>query len=216
MTLPVLPGPPANPRDRVRARAGIDLLAGELERVRASALAWRNGLGALLAGVIGFSLVKGRSDIGQLTPAFAAAVGVFLLAALTTGATAAERLMRAAHGRPYAVPVGQALDVSAADPTLAGRRAEAHASQRALFLGTVLSFACVALLTTAVGLTWYGPAKDKPGIEVRLPAGTLECGEVIKADADTLTLRTRHGEVAVALRGITGLAPVDSCSTGRG
>ncbi len=52
-------------------------------------LAWRNGLAALLAGLIGFGLTKGRSDITQLGSLYAAIVGCLLVASLTAGAASA-------------------------------------------------------------------------------------------------------------------------------
>lgn len=63
MTVTVSAGPPAQPADRARAKALQDLQADELDRIRAGAVAWRNGLGALLASLLGFSLVKGREDV---------------------------------------------------------------------------------------------------------------------------------------------------------
>jgi hypothetical protein len=71
-----------------------------LPRVRAAAVAWRNGLAGLLAGLLGFSLVKGRSDVSQLAWPWNVAVGVLLLAALMIGGYGATRLLWAAHGRP--------------------------------------------------------------------------------------------------------------------
>ncbi|WP_327398223.1 hypothetical protein [Streptomyces phaeochromogenes] len=47
-------------------------LAQELGRVREVAVAWRIGLGAILAGLVGFGLIKGRSDVGQAAPQRAA------------------------------------------------------------------------------------------------------------------------------------------------
>jgi hypothetical protein len=38
-----------------------------LSRMRTDAVVWRNGLGALLAGPVGFSLIKGRSDVSTLS-----------------------------------------------------------------------------------------------------------------------------------------------------
>jgi hypothetical protein len=63
--------------------------------VRAAALAWRNGLAALLAGIIGFSLVRGRSDIGGLADPYGVVVGALLLGALVIGIVAALYLLRA-------------------------------------------------------------------------------------------------------------------------
>jgi multisubunit Na+/H+ antiporter MnhG subunit len=216
VTINVAAGSPAQPRDRRAAKATRELLSDELSRVRAGALAWRNGLGALLAGLIGFGLVKGRSDVTQLHPFFAAVVGVLLLAALVAGAVAAVLIMRAAHGRPYAVAVREVVDSSAEDPAVAGRLGEADASQRSLGRGVALSFLCVALLTAAVGLTWYGPTKDKPRIEVRLVNGTLVCGEVVSLTASQLTLKTPQGQVAIDLSQANGIAAVDSCTLPRG
>lgn len=66
MTLHVSAGGPAGPHDRRAARARLELLANELPRVRAAATGWRNGIAALLAGLIGFGLIKGRTDVGEL------------------------------------------------------------------------------------------------------------------------------------------------------
>src|SRR5512142_960470 len=89
---------PATGHDLRAAQQQQRLLKTELPRVREAATAWRNGLGALLAALIGFGLVKGRSDVGQLAPGWAAAVGVVLLLALAAGAIGALLLLRAAHG----------------------------------------------------------------------------------------------------------------------
>ncbi|MGD9525605.1 MAG: hypothetical protein AB7V44_02330 [Pseudonocardia sp.] len=212
MTVQISAGSPAEPRDRRAAKAVRALLVGELSRVRAGAVAWRNGLGALLAGLIGFGLIKGRSDVTQLQPVAAVVVGVLLLAALVAGSVAAVLLMRAAHGRPWAVSVRQVVDSAAEDPEESGRLVEADASARALTRGVVGSFLCTALLCAAVGLTWYGPAKDKPRIEVRLLNGSVQCGEVVSVAAGQLALRTAQGQVTVDLAQANGLNPVETCT----
>ena len=112
----IAPGSPGPLTQRRAAKATQDLLADELPRVRTSAVAWRNGLGALLAGLIGFGLVKGRSDVTQLTPTAAAAAGFLLLAALVAGSVAAVLLMRAAHGRPRPMAVEDVIDRSPRTP----------------------------------------------------------------------------------------------------
>ena len=156
MTIKISAGPPAKPADRLAAKAVRALEADELTRVRAGALAWRNGLGALLAGLIGFGLVKGRTDIGQLSAGYAAVVGVLLLAALITGGIGAVLLMRAAHGRPYSSSLPKA---SGGDLVGSARRIETDATQIALQGGVMAAFACMTLLTAAVAVTWYGPEK---------------------------------------------------------
>lgn len=213
MTVRVSAGPTAQPSDRDAAKATRELLAGELARVRAGALAWRNGLGALLAGLIGFSLIKGRSDIAQLEAPYAAVVGCLLLASLITGSASAVLFMRAAHGRPYAITLQKLVDSSVANPAEAARQTEASASERALRWGVFLCFACLALLTSAVGLTWYGPGDSTPFIEVELSNGTRQCGEVVSLSAAVLTLQTPWGRVAIDLDQASGMAAVDSCPT---
>jgi hypothetical protein len=64
-----------------------------------------------------------------------------------------------------------------------------------------------------VAVTWYGPEKDKPRIEVRLATGTVYCGEVVSTAAGKLTLKTPQGQTVVDLTQADGLRAVDSCST---
>jgi multisubunit Na+/H+ antiporter MnhG subunit len=200
-------GPPAGPADRTGAKALQGLTADELNRIRSGAVAWRNGLGALLAGLLGFSLIKGRSDVSQLRPGYAIAVGALLLAALITGAVAAVLVMRAAHGRPSSVDLRD--DVP--DPAAAAREIEADRSERALGRGVRLVFGCVALLIAAVAVTWYGPEKDKPRIDVQLTDNSRWCGEVISIQAGRLTLKTARGQVLVNLTEATTIAATNAC-----
>lgn len=216
MTIRVSAGPAATPGDRYAAKATRDLLADELPRVRAGALAWRNGLGALLAGLIGFGLIKGRTDISQLEPAYAAVAGCLLLASLIVGAASAVLIMRAAHGRPYALALRKVADSPVGNLAEAARRAEASASERALLWGVTLCFCCAALLVGAVGVTWYGPGNSTALIEVQLSNGTRQCGEIVSLTAGRLTLKTSLGQVPVNLAQADGIAAVDSCTALQG
>lgn len=209
MTQPIGAGPPAQPADRQAARNMRALLADELTRVRAGALAWRNGLGALLAGLIGFGLIKGRTDVGQLASWYAAMVGTLLLAALVVGGAGAALLMRAAHGRPGPTPLPLA---SGADPLDVARDAEVVASMRALRRGVVAAFACAALLTAAVGVMWYGPEKQRL-VEVQLTTGARHCGQILSLAHNRLTLKTSRGQITVDLTQADGMAVADSCTT---
>lgn len=214
MTLRISAGSPAAPRDRRAARATRELLADELTRVRAAALAWRNGLGALLAGLVGFGLIKGRSDVTQLQPVAAGIVGVLLVLALGCGFVAAVLLLRAAHGLPRKARVGDVIDRAAEDPALAGRLAEASAAGRSLRYGVALFAACTTLLCAAVGLTWYGPSKDAPRVQVLFAGGSAHCGEVISLDAGRLTLKTAAGSIVLDLGRAAGMSAVESCGVG--
>jgi hypothetical protein len=197
-------GRPATPADLRRAQQVEVMRRTELPRVRAAAVQWRNGLAGLLVTLIGFSLIKGRSDIGELSPSAAAAVGVLLLLALVAGAAGALYLLRAANGRPAVVAVSDLA------PGPIAEHHEAQASTHALRRGIALSLACAALLTAAVGTTWYGPARERPQVELTTDAGAV-CGSVIRIESGRVVLRTTVGERMVELTGLESMRAVDSC-----
>ncbi|MEV0935795.1 hypothetical protein ACIBMX_44915 [Streptomyces phaeochromogenes] len=123
-------------------------LAQELGRVREVAVAWRIGLGAILAGLVDFRLIKGRSDVGQAAPQWAVTAGLLLLAALVAGGFGALSLLRAAHSRPYA---GRVADVGTGGrPFAVEDHEEALTSARYLRNGIVLTCLCTGLLVAAV------------------------------------------------------------------
>ncbi len=199
------PGPtPATPDDLRAAQERDRLLRSELPRVREAATAWRNGLGALLAGLIGFGLVKGRSDIGQIAPGWAVAVGCLLLGALLLGAVGALLLVRAAHGSPLRGPVRSPQPARIAD------HVEALAAAKALRRGVVATLGCTALLVLAVGTTWYGPERAEASLRVETSAGQV-CGSVVRLSKGLLVLKTTAGERTVDLRTAEGLQAVDAC-----
>ncbi|MEV7418585.1 hypothetical protein [Streptomyces sp. NPDC089919] len=153
------PGPVGTPADRVAARRGRLLLHDELPRVRAAAVAWRGGLGALLAGLLGFGLLKGRTDVGELAAPYGAVVGVLLLGALVCGVAGAVLLLRAAYGRPAASAVPDHVPGTVPVGAAVLGHVEALRAARALTWGVLATLACAGLLTAAVALTWYGPAR---------------------------------------------------------
>ncbi|WP_380550354.1 hypothetical protein [Streptacidiphilus alkalitolerans] len=177
------------PADALRARREQELLRSELTRVRSAALAWRNGLAALLAGLIGFGLVRGRSDISALNGDYAVAVGLLLLLALVLGGAAAYWLMAAAHGLPRVIPLG-----SQTPPT---DHQEAVSSARRLRNGVVATFLCTIALIAAVATLWYGPPADAPAIHITLPDGTTQCASTLTMDPQGARLTTDHGTLVV-------------------
>jgi hypothetical protein len=106
-------------------------------------------------------------------------VGVLLMLALVVGAWAATLLLRAAHGRPSGASIDAISANSSDDPEADAEQAEAGESAQALEAGVRLAFACAALLVAAVGMTWYGPAKEQPAIAV-VTRGGERCGKVVK------------------------------------
>ncbi|MFD7472199.1 hypothetical protein ACFV8Z_08380 [Streptomyces sp. NPDC059837] len=207
----IAPGSPPDPADLATARHRYETVQQALPRVREKALAWRNGVGALLAGLIGFGLIKGRSDIGELASPYDAFVGWVLLAALTAGTVAALLLLRAAHGRPVAVDLRDLRTGHGSGSPASADHIETHMAARALSWGLALALTCTALLVTAVGMTWYGPDKKKPAIEVVTPTG-VRCGSVVRMEAGRLTLKTAMGEVIVNLERADGIRAVASCT----
>jgi len=194
----------ATEADLRAAQEGERLLAAELPRVREAATAWRNGLGGLLAALVGFSLIKGRSDVSQLAGSWAVWVGILLLAALVAGAAGALLLIRAANGRPAVVPARELLSRNTAD------HVEAVTAAGALRRGIALTLGCAALLVAAVGATWYGPGRDKPVLQVTVPGGTV-CGSVVALTDGNLTLDTAAGEVTTKLAEASAVQPLTSC-----
>jgi hypothetical protein len=195
---------PATHADLRAAQERDHLLRTELPRVREAATAWRNGLGALLVGLIGFGLVKGRSDISQIDADWATAVGLLLLAALLVGTYGALKLVRAAHGSALRrlAPVRQ--------PARVADHLEAIAAADALRLGVCATVGCTALLVLAVGATWYGPERDSPSLRVETPAGPV-CGSVVRLGGGILTLKTSAGERKVDMRAAQGLQAGGTC-----
>ncbi|WOX07918.1 hypothetical protein [Streptomyces sp. N50] len=203
-------GPAAAPADRAAARHRRALVQRELTRVREAAAAWRTGLAALLVGMVGFGLVKGRSDIRELAAPYNVLIGCSLLAALTSGAVGAFLLLRAAHGRPAATAVQQTGPGRPAWGEEALDHMETLRAARSLTIGVVLTVLCAVALTAAVALTWYGPDRSVPALEVVATDGTF-CGTPRGITDGGLRLRTRAGEVTVHLDDVRTLRAVDSC-----
>lgn len=181
---------------RRRQRAEV-----ELELTRARATSWAKGVGALLAAGLAFGLVKGRSDISDLSPGVAALVGLLLLAATAVAVIAVHHLFRAAYGRlepewPGATEHELAVEVMA----------DLRAGLRWALVGT-------SLLLGAVGLTWYGPAADGPRLKVVDAAGTAWCGEPVRTSAGTVTLEVEGHEVRVGLGTAVQIRAVNICPT---
>jgi len=201
---PLRPGPPATPADLRAAQERERLLRSELPRVRAAATAWRNGLAGLLAALAGFGLIKGQSDISQLSAQWGAAVGILLLLAVIAGAVGALSLIRAANGKPAVASTRHLLGRSAAD------HKEALAAATALRRGIALTLGCAALLVAAVGATWYGPVRAQQDFQVTTRDGT-ECGTLIQISDKEIILKTITGDIRANLTQPSTVIPVTSC-----
>lgn len=205
MTSQLRPGPAATPADLRAAQRWQALLATELPRVRAHSAAWRNSLAGLLAALVGFSLIRGRSDIGQLAPSWAFGVGALLLTALIAGAIGALSLVRAASGR---LGVLDTADQGLL-PDLLADHVEALASLKAMRRGVVFTLLCAGLLVAAVATTWYGPERQPPALKITTPSGVV-CGSVLRVSNGAVTL-TGGTEITIRLDQVTTMQPVPSC-----
>jgi hypothetical protein len=190
--------------DLRRAQLRQELLSSELPRVRAEAAAWRNGLGVLLAALVSFGLIKGRSDLSSLAGGAADAVGVLLLLAVLAGAAGALLLLRASFGKPSVV------DVNALPAPQFFTHQEALDTARALLAGIVMTLACAALLVGAVATTWYGPPSAGPSLVVDTGTESV-CGSVFGVSDGILILDTSTGTRAIRLAGLTSMTPVSAC-----
>jgi hypothetical protein len=175
-----------------------------LPAVRAKALAWRNGLAGLLAGLVGFGLVKGQSDVSTLAWPGNLLAGLALLAALIAGGFGAHQLLLAAHGQPERVEASDTRSALAADVM------EAERAARAMKRGVASSAVCVVFLAITVATTWYAPVRDGAEVEMTTSDRTV-CGSVVRVRSDVLTLRTASGEQSVVLSEVIGLRPVAKC-----
>jgi hypothetical protein len=205
MSYNLSPGGPAATADLYAAQERQRLLDAELPRVREAATAWRNGLGGLLAALVGFGLIKGQSDVSQLAPSWGARAGILLLAALIAGVGGALLLIRAANGSPSAARVSQLLPRGAAD------HLEAVTAGNALRWGILLTLSCASLLVAAVGVTWYGPARSGPMLQVTTSTGSV-CGTPTGISHSILTLASAVGDVTIDLANVSAIQSVPQCS----
>lgn len=182
--------------DAARRRKALD---AELALTRGRATSWAKGIGALLAAGLTFSLVKGRSELTDLAPGFAVAVGVLLIAAIAVATVAVYFLLSAAYGRLGDVPP-ETTDHTLAVQTMDDLRS----GLRWAVLGVVV-------LLLSVGVTWFGPAADGPSLQVVHAGGTSWCGEPIRTDGGILTLEVDGQEVQLDLAEVAQLLPLASC-----
>jgi hypothetical protein len=204
-------GPPARPENRTVAFHHQRVLVGELERARALADNWRKGVAGLLIGIVGFSLIRGRSEVDKLTSSAAVVVGIVLAIAALTGTYAAFLILRAAHGspRPAGILSGPRSDGQIGKALT--EHDEAMLSYQALSSGLRFAAAATVALLIAVAITWYGPAKAPSGLMVTEQSGATWCGHVEQTVKGLLTLKTSSGPVVVDLRDSATIKAVDEC-----
>ena len=173
-----------------------------MTRVRTAAAAWRNGLGVLLAALVGFGLIKGRSDVNTLPPLAAAVVGVLLLLALVA-VLRALLLLRASFGEPRVVATRSLPSTAiAAHQEALGFRPGAQGGNR---LDPRLRRPARRRRRNHVGR----PRQERAEAAVSTGGDPL-CGAVKSVGSGILALDTPLGERDVRLATLTGIEPVQS------
>lgn len=204
MTFGLSPGSSATPSDRLKAFENVKAIAGERTRVHAAAVAWRNGVAGIIVTLIGFSLIRGRSDIGDVASPYDVWIGLLLLASLALGGGSAVLILRAANGRIWPRPVG------GYPSGVAGDHEEALEALTALRRGLAILALCVLALVAAVGLTWYAPARSGPNVVV-VQDGSQMCGAFVRSDNGAFTLVGQAGISTVSLASVTAVRIVNRC-----
>ena len=201
----IVSGRIGTPGERRLALVMQDGAEREIAAVRARAQGWAKGAAGVTVGILGFGLIKGRTDVGVLATTPGIAVGILLLAALSLGGLAAYLFVRAAYGRPAAVRL------TTLESLVEAQHLEAARSTRALRVGFAATATALSLLVAGVAVTWYGPAADGPRTVVYVEPNRSLCGHVEKVFEGELLLRTSAGVVPVKLDSVIALGAVDVC-----
>lgn len=194
---------------RADALALQSALATELPSVRSAAGSWSKGVGAALAALLGFGLIKGPSDISALPHSTAVAVGILLVLALVVGAAAVGFLLRAQHGSVW--PVRLRGLKSGQTAARLSDHAESHRAMRSLRVGLLLTGLATLSLVAAVGTSWFGATSSTPVLKVVDSRGTTWCGEVTGSNAGSVSLKLDGGVVIVNTTGAQQIQPLDKC-----
>lgn len=205
------PGKASDSRTMVDAQRQVHLSRADLPAMQTLARGWLTGLAGLAAGILGFGVLHGRSDIGDLASPTAYAVGILLLLAAVAATAAAHQMLAAAHGIPTDTgTIVNRLQVGSLSEAVE-QSERAMLSRRRLRRGLRWAGTAGLALLAAIALTWYGPAKGPLLVSVTEQSGGAWCGEVLSADGGTLRLKTDSGEVSVSLGGLATLQPVSAC-----
>lgn len=205
-TTPTLSGSSSQPSqaDLNRARREREEQGKALLKVRATAERWARGLGAVLAALVGFSLLKGRSDVGQLASSWAALVGITLLLSVVTGAVAVFALL-SCQGSPWFRWTMPILPEAERDVL-----PELRQAGRMLGVGVCCAFVSLGLLLGAVGTTWYGPARDEAMLIVYQGSASW-CGEPGPIKDGAFTLKTSAGPVRIEVSQLSSIMTAAQC-----
>ena len=177
-------------RDDLEAAALLDRnQANRLQLVRTRAEKWLGGL-TVLTGLVGTVLViKGPQSTTDIATSWKAAVGLLIAAALAVLIFGTYRAYQSAYGDPGRLDEVDSQPLKDLSFRLdkarnkAAKDAQAHLSH-----AVIATLAAVALLATAIGITWFAPAAPKT---TSSSICILVDGKMIaKLAGDSVTLKT--------------------------
>jgi hypothetical protein len=181
-----------------------------LERVRKAATDWRIAQTALLGLITIVTVLKGPDSISSLPSAPRLLVGVLLFAALTLAAAGTYLVAEVAYGLPRpvrrlrigstaATPAEQAPDETRLALRGTGR----------LRIGLLLTFVALALMTAAIGVTWYAPQGSASTVKVQTATSTA-CGELVSGGSSMFLIDTKQGRQTITTAHIVSISPVST------
>ncbi|GLX93225.1 hypothetical protein [Herbidospora sp. NBRC 101105] len=190
------------------AQRADQLRFGQLEVARKQAESWRTGL-AGLTGLLGAVLiVKGKDTVSDLAAPYIWIVISFLALALAGLVTATLTAIRASSGTP-----GDDLLLSGEDLQRWTRR-EVLLIGRHIRRARALTIAALALVSTAVGLSWVGPTTSKDFLVMVHTGAEVVCGVLLQSgDGETIIKTEPPGEHyrVIRLAAMSAIKPVKSC-----
>ncbi|MGW5728377.1 hypothetical protein [Nocardia beijingensis] len=207
----LIPSHGATPQNRLDARNIYNTVAGELTSVRAMADNWRKGIAGLLVAALGFSLIRGRSDLDRLDQGWAIAVAVLLGVTLLIGGFAAHQILSAAYGGLKPVPILPGTRSDGRDRPPMTQHELAMKALAALRLGMLATVCAATVLAAAVAITWFGPSKQAPHLSIIDRQGNSWCGAVKDSADGTVTLQTSNGTITKALTDLSRIRSLDTC-----
>ena len=177
-------------RDDLEAATLLDRNeANRLQLVRTRAEKWLGGLTALTGLVATVLVIKGPQSTADIATSWKIAAGSLIAAALAVLVFGTFRAYQSAYGDPGRLHEVSSQPVTGLAVRLAVARNQAAAAAQAHLRHAVFAtLAAVALLATAIGLTWFAPPAPKTASS---SVCILVHGNVIaKLASDSVTLKT--------------------------
>jgi hypothetical protein len=189
--------------------AWSSLVSNQLKGVRKTAENWRNGLVALIGLIATFPVIKGSSDVNGLARWAAYLVGVLLVLSLFCAVLGAWKSLAAAYGTPSVIT----REAFRALGGINGFRLDlATKTADNLRLAQAATILTLALLATAVGLTWYGPRSVSVIVNVERKSLPNVCGKLVSSKDGDMDIKPAGLEpVRVHLTDLIAVHAVDEC-----